>query len=308
MTVKTRISHSAWSKYLLCPRMYDLHYNKKLRPTGTSSSLLFGLAIDEGLNAILLKDKDPVKVFRDKFTEFDDKVSLHSGDIDFTILEEEQVKSLRNKDEFFKAWACLRVKGRILLEAYQQHFLPQVEEVISVQRNLDDRPGVIDAILRLRGHGVVLVDHKTASRPYTKGTLEKSTQLALYASNQKIDKAGFVVLLKSIPKVKSCLMCGADGTGSRHKTCSAERKGKRCGGQWDYGVDKKKAIQVIIGPVPDNNAALFEESVSQVEKAIDNKIFPANLTQCDWVYGSPCPYVKFCWQGNKQGLETKENT
>lgn len=303
----SRISHSAWAKYLTCPQMYKLHYVDRLRPTGTSSALLFGIAIDEGLNALLLGTGDPLKVFRDNFPEFDKTVSLHQNDIDLNVLDGSQQEALVGKSDYFKAWACLRVKGRLLLEAYREVFWPKVEEVISVQKNLEGRPGVIDAVIKHREHGIVLIDHKTASRPYTKDAISRSTQLSLYAGNQKIQKAGFVVLLKTIPKAKICTSCGADGSGTRYKTCASTTDGVRCNGAWDYRVDKKRAVQVLIADVPKGNQQLFESSICDVEKAIGSSIFPRNLNACNWIYGSPCPYIDYCWKGKTNGLEKKEN-
>ena len=300
-----KISHSAWQKYLTCPKMYDYHYNQRLRPAGTSSALLFGTAIDEALNDLLLHDKDPVPVFRKHFKEFDDKVAIHNLDIDMNILTDDQKKELAPQDDIYKAWACLRVKGRVLLEAYQEYFLPEVEEVVDVQKKLTSRPGVIDAIVKLRGHGKVLIDHKTATRPYNKESVSVSTQLALYAGDQKISKAGYVVLLKNIPKAKSCTNCGADGTGTRYKTCAQILEGKRCNGAWDYGVNKKRAIQTIISEVPGVNKDLFQDSIQQVEQMIDKKEFPRSLGSCQYIYGAPCPYINMCWKNDKTGLEEK---
>jgi len=305
MTSK-KISHSAWSKYLLCPKMYDLHYNKRIRPAGTSSALLFGLAIDEALNALLLDKGKPLDVFRKNFPEFQDDTSIHPADIDLNVLDLDQKKELRGKDEIFQAWACLRVKGRLLLEAYEEVFFPQIEEVISVQKNLADRPGVIDAVIRHKRHGVVLIDHKTASKPYTKDALRRSTQLSLYAADQKIEKAGFVVLLKNLPKAKVCKTCGADGSGTRYKTCAEVTDGVRCRGAWDYTVDKKRAVQVLVADVPHGNGTLVQTSIREVEKAIRQGIYPRNLTSCNWVYGSPCPYIDYCWNGKTKGLVKKE--
>jgi hypothetical protein len=64
----SKISYSAYKKYTTCPKMYEYHYNQKLRPTGTSSSLLFGSAMDEALNALLLNTGDPHETFKENFT------------------------------------------------------------------------------------------------------------------------------------------------------------------------------------------------------------------------------------------------
>jgi hypothetical protein len=43
--------------------MYDIHYNEKLRPEVTPSHLIFGSAVDAGLNAMLLCTGSPLDAF-----------------------------------------------------------------------------------------------------------------------------------------------------------------------------------------------------------------------------------------------------
>ena len=171
-----KISHSAWQKYLTCGRMYQLHYEDKLRPSGTTSALLFGSAMDEALNAMLLKSGDPLDVFQkafeyDKFQgcQFDDR------DYDSEIFTKEQQRKIESESQDYKAWASLRIKGRLLLEAYQREILPRITKVYSVQKEIEGRPGVLDAVVEIDGEKVLL-DHKTSSYPYKRESVPSSTQ------------------------------------------------------------------------------------------------------------------------------------
>jgi len=47
------ISHSSKEKYHTCGKMYDLHYNQRIRSKTVSSALVFGGAIDQAFNALL---------------------------------------------------------------------------------------------------------------------------------------------------------------------------------------------------------------------------------------------------------------
>lgn len=58
-----KLSFSARERYKTCPKSYDLHYNQKIRPTSTSSALMFGDAMDKGLNALLLGTGDAFDTF-----------------------------------------------------------------------------------------------------------------------------------------------------------------------------------------------------------------------------------------------------
>lgn len=264
----SNISYSAWKKYLTCPKMYDYHYNKGLRPSGTSSALAFGVAMDEALNALLLETDDPF----DKFKEFFDFDKLQDTewdkrDLDVRVFSEEQLKKLNGTDLDYQCWATLRVKGRKMIESYQDIFLPRVKKVIAVQKEIDGRPGVLDAVLEIEGEGVVLVDHKTSARPYRQDAVRSSTQLALYAAAEGYKRAGFVVLIKS---------------------------------------NVSKNLQIIIDDVPEMNKELIQESIGEVENAIKSGHFHRNLEACGKIYGKPCPYQKKCWNNQENGLYYKK--
>lgn len=307
-----KISHSAWTKYLTCAKSYDYHYNKKLRPVKTSSALHFGVAIDEALNHLLLTGNDPLPIFRAAF-EFNNLVSVvewDDRDLDPVLLGDQLERAMNNGRDY-ASWASMRVKGRLMLEAYQEQIYPLIEEVESVQENLEDRPGVLDAIVKLKGIGRILLDHKTSARPYRKNAVVVDSQLALYAASKGVSKAGFVVMVKDIQKntEKICKSCGYDGSGRQFKTCNKTVNGLRCNGSWDVTVNPEANIQVLYDEIPQINKDLVEESISQVETAIKNKIFPRNLKACGQIYGKPCIYQKKCWTNNESGLyyKHKEN-
>lgn len=66
---EVKLSHSSTSRYLKCPKSYELHYQKKIRPTVSSAALFFGSALDEAFNTILLKSGDAKEVFISKWSK-----------------------------------------------------------------------------------------------------------------------------------------------------------------------------------------------------------------------------------------------
>ena len=66
--MSVKLSHSALSRYQMCPTSYNLHYNKKIRPDSTTGALLFGDALDKALNCLLLNEGDPYERFIQAFT------------------------------------------------------------------------------------------------------------------------------------------------------------------------------------------------------------------------------------------------
>lgn len=310
---KKKISHSAWEKYITCPKMYDLHYNKRLRPSGaTSSALLFGLAMDEALNYMLLSGnlEKAVTVFRTYFKwEYCQDVAWDDRDFDISIISKEMMVESTKHDNpnAWLSWACMRVKGRMLLEAYFNEIYPLIEEVEHVQRKLHNRPGFIDFIAKLRGYGRVLVDNKTSASPYRPDAIANSTQLALYAKDHGISQVGFVVLNKQIQRntKKICERCNHNGSNRQFKTCPKIINGQRCHGNWIETYNPKARIQLMVENVPEINKELIEESICETEKGIKAGVFPRNLKACGKIYGKPCPYINYCWKGDKTGLEVK---
>lgn len=296
-----KISQSAYKKYLQCPRMYKLHYLDRLRPTGIGSQLVFGVAMDEALNALLLKTGDPLKVFKDNF-KFEDMgdVQWNPGDLDERLFTPEQLEKISHYSMEQRTWASMRVKGRMLIEKYLEDIYPLITKVHSVQRDLSGRKGVIDAIVDIKGHGKVLLDHKTSKNPYKPDAIENDIQLALYCKDQGIDKAGFAVLVKTMKPNKVCIKCGA-ACYSSHKSCPQEVNAVRCHGKFEYAPSA--SVQLIIDDAPKALMKVVDESFNDVEKSIKDENFPMNLSQCKSYFGKVCPYYDFCRHGKKNMLE-----
>lgn len=104
-------------------------------------------------------------------------------------------------------------------------------------------------------------------------------------------------------KAKICKVCDFDGSGTKFKTCSNRRNGKRCNGEWEETIDPYCYIQIIVDEMPQRNKDIALGALNDSIKMIENKIFPRNLEACKWMYGKPCPYQKYCWKGDKTGLK-----
>lgn len=67
--MSTKLSHSAISKYQLCPQSYKYHYIDKIRSNVHSGALSFGNALDLALNELLQPSgKDANEIFENNFT------------------------------------------------------------------------------------------------------------------------------------------------------------------------------------------------------------------------------------------------
>ena len=107
-----RMSHSARETYLTCPRKYFLHYFLKLRPIRPRSPLVFGSAIDEGLNCLLeTRDIERASMaFGEKWFSYRDKdVAYSKSDHDEFLLD-----NTDNKHRDKKGFCPALYEGKII--------------------------------------------------------------------------------------------------------------------------------------------------------------------------------------------------
>lgn len=218
MTKPISLSHSARAKYTHCNRLYDLHYNQKIRPTGTTSSLLFGTAIDKAAE-VYLKTRERAQT-RIEFIntwnrqEINDvetslryctEIEFHRNDLDLELVPESVIKPIL-EDTVFEtasdliadgkdkariselAWLSLKYKGQLLVDAFMKWVDENVEEVLEIQAEieLEDEegnkvPGKADFVIKVVGYPhPILVDLKTSARYYDRNSVKESEQLGLY--------------------------------------------------------------------------------------------------------------------------------
>lgn len=216
-----------------------------------------------------------------------------------------------NKFLNYANWLSLYRKAEIILEAYKTEIVPKIVRVIDVQKKIELKSendvieGYIDFIAEWEDGTTRVFDNKSSSRLYDEDAVENSPQLALYALHEGLNKAGFIVYLKSIQKnkVKTCGVCGHDGSESRAKTCNNEIKGKRCGGEWTETITPKAKIQVVLGDVNPKLEEAVLDNFNSVNKLIKENVYYKNTHACDDYYGGSCPYKALCFKGVDKDLE-----
>lgn len=248
--------------------------------------------------------------------EIEDKLK----EVDFPELSDKQ-KEFYN----FSTWLSLNRKGPILLEAYYNELLPQIEEVLEVQKEitLEDGSnkisGYVDLIVKMKDTGEIIVgDNKTSSIEYDSNSVESSAQLSQYKTmlnmeyGYNITKAGYFVVSKKLEKdtKKVCKSCGHLGQGT-HKTCDNEvqntdtGKTVRCNGVWDKTVSYKANTQLIIQEIPEHMGNYVLENYDTVIKCINQELFPRNFSSCMGKYGNRCDYYLLCHKNKMDNLIDK---
>lgn len=351
-----RLSHSAVSRYQQCPKSFELHYQKRLRPKTQSAALLFGSAVDAGISA-LLKNEDPIKAFKYlwTFAEINGEqvflqdctiIAYSDGEYDFDLLdkghqtkleakygvdlEQQAYNTLKEKKQVgLKGltedqrlllnnvfWGILYTKGLLMIEAFKTKIMPRIETVLSVQEMVelkndegDSIVGYVDLVAQLYEYGSpVILDVKTSSIDYQKDSVASSPQLTIYKhalqDKYQTDLAGFLVLKKRINKnkVKICGVCENDGTGKRHKSCDAEIKGQRCGGEWIETIKPEVDVQFIVDKIPPRFEEIVVENYVEINQAIKNGSFTRNLSSCVRPWGR-CEFYDLCHHNDSSNLE-----
>lgn len=201
---KTKLSYSSINTYTTCGEKYRLHYLEGYREKWQRASLLFGSAMDQALNDLLV-NKDVVKAHEifDKNWNFqfvNKKYTALKGlpsivfsdadlDVDFVEITEEDKAWVKEFKDFKKTkkwneieeqdrikyntfcWESLKQKGHILIDSYNKKILPQFVRVFAVQHQADltNSDGdtlvqFVDFCAELTDGSIVLMDNKTTSK------------------------------------------------------------------------------------------------------------------------------------------------
>jgi hypothetical protein len=262
------LSHTAKEKYLQCPLAYYMHYILRLRERVLGSALPFGSAIDEGAGA-LAEGKtldEALKVFDDAWTNPEINGVVVDGPTTDLIRfsKADSVEGLADTP-----WESLKIKGHMLIKAYQKEVMPLFKDVLAVQHKIeldnetgDKIVGYIDKIVELKTGEKVLFDDKTSSQKYPSDiitnvdgpSVDKAKQLALYytaaVSEFGLNKVGFIVMEKKIRSKEP-----------RHR------------------------IQVLTGNIPESIIDKTFDEFNQVLYNIRMGKFPSNHPNCDSYYG-----------------------
>lgn len=197
----------------------------RLRPTETGSALVFGGAVDVGLNSLLIDLRDghtpDVELakarFDDEFKATDPHTIKYSkADKDESILTAEDELDLGESYTVPIENLCLIRKGHMIIDAYVEQVLPRLEKVLLVQHEIsltnelgDSLIGVVDLVAQIDGKTYIL-DNKTSSIKYAENSADISQQLGTYfealKDEYKLDGVGFIVIPKNFRKKKEPLV------------------------------------------------------------------------------------------------------
>jgi hypothetical protein len=240
MSTPNRLSYSAINTFNSCGQKYKFHYVDRLRSKTTSSPLVFGSAIDEALNELLVsrdlakslavfEKKWNFQYVNGKYTDLanTDLVTYSDSDMDTDLVEpivaetyeglskQKKETGQLSAEEVLQLnrcfWHSLRAKGRIMIESYNKKIMPRVKQTLAVQHetSLVNAEGdvikqILDAVVVWEDDSIILMDNKTAARAYADDSAATSPQLISYYHKAKeefgVQAVGFIVMEKNIRK------------------------------------------------------------------------------------------------------------
>jgi hypothetical protein len=274
-----KISHSKVELYNTCPAKYKFRYIDKLDVDKTFTPLLFGSAIDQALNYVLIqtKDKKPVDIVEAKRI-FNAEMDKWHGQNELAYfkyeLPEDQVIEGDDEGNQVRAHRHLKTIGEKMLDTYVAEILPLFDEVIDVQitKNIkneedDELILVVDFVAKLKDGRVVTFDNKTTGdvkKNYPKNSVQKSQQLSIYAEFADNNLAGYIAMQKKLK-------------------------------------DDKIVWNIIVDEIPDEQIETAFNKVDDALRAIKREEFDKNEKGC-FSFGKLCEYAGLCKRGSKKGL------
>lgn len=212
----------------------------------------------------------------EKLREFDPEVEDHLEYIEEIQGFIKEKKKLDKKDQMlynYICWLSLRKKGLMLIEAYRQDILPEIEECFSIQQRVhlpnEDGHfiiGFIDAVVSFKSMpGVkVVLDNKTSSTKYKDDSVALSPQLATYLEFKELDHGAYGVLGKKLRK-----------------------------------REPRTRTQLIIDKVAEETYDETFEMYDEVLEGIKAEKFEKNYDSGCFQWGKPCPYYRYCRSDGK---------
>lgn len=207
----------------------------------------------------------------------------------------------------------MRRKAHLMLDAYVNEIIPQIQEIREIQHPIvleggdDSLIGYVDAIVKFKGNDYFsILDNKTSASPYEQDDVGHSQQLALYCYASDLNHAAFAVMLKNIAlnRKKKCSVCGFEAEqGARHKTCTNEVSGKRCNNEWIETVFPVAKTQLFQDEIPLATQEMFITNVGEINDTMKAGIYSQNFSACHNQYGNRCSYYNKCWKGKEDDLE-----
>lgn len=326
------LSNSAINTFTDCGYKYKLHYIDRIRTNYTSSSLLFGGAIDAAFEAMLNNFKgeefeDPYLIFTDKM--FDTEINYEKrripktsnckyskADVDLKLLDEKDLEEIaRYMEELGYDMSDYSVKD----------FWEYYDESTKAKKTLKDKDFLVFGYIAFTS----LIQKARLILPKLQEWIDDNV-LEVHSTQEEIrieDEDGnilrgyldFIVTLKDGRKVLMDLKTSADPKRAYPEGCVEESQqlniyfqevevdeaGYLVVGKKIKVRDPKVSLLEVYGKINEENLDKTFDKIQDVLYSIKNEEFDKNLDAC-WNYGG-CQYWNLCKKGSMKGLVKLED-
>lgn len=174
----------------------------------------------------------------------------------------------------YMTWLNLVEKGKLMITAYKDTVVPQIQTVHDIQKSIsvknedgDEIVGLIDFTANFTGDDKLYVcDNKTSSTAYKADSVQNSDQLATYCQAEGTDSAAYVVVEKKL-----------------------------------FKKEPKIHINVIKDTIPEERYVKTFDKFDQTVYNIEQGWFEKNWKSC-YTFGRRCEYYNLCKNGDSTGL------
>lgn len=237
-------------------------------------------------------------------------------DVQERIKEDKPVDPKDRKFYHRVLWLCSRRRGMLLVKAFRDDLLPQISELIHIQKGFtieneeeDKVNGYIDYIVKLKGKKEpVILDLKTSGKLYDTHSIVSSDQLRIYAAAMKINTIGYMVLFKKISWdiAATCVSCGHQRENARLKNCAKcyDKKKNPEGKYLNEVKTPKVTTQLLTRELTNDEVTDVLNDCSEIITAIQNNIKWKNPDSC-FNFNAKCEFYDVCWN-NKTMEELKQ--
>lgn len=322
-----KYSYSSLSTFEECPKKFELHYLKRIRPKRIESPLFFGSALDEGFSRLLMTKKkiltDEEKLLVPKtateiFLEF-----MNESELATNHLVEYSAKDFSPDFLYAQDLIQLQKFDSEIFDFYA--FYEECRETIKNKKKLsqvDQKTFNLMNWLSLKNKGLELLKaYELEVLPQIHEVFHIQKTIALDNGIDEITgKIDFICSFVDNPDQK--YICDNKTSSKAYSDDSVKESlqlAMYCESEQILDASyvvvekeiRKKEPRVRISVIKDKiSEESFEKAFQRVDNLV-NLIKSGNFPMKDdkkncYAFGKKCPYYNLCWSGKMDGLEEKK--
>lgn len=332
-----RLSHTGKEMYITCPQKWKLYYQDKLRSTLIGSALIFGSAIDDALNRMLLEKKrelteeekasmefTPEATFVSSFSQTrvaneivriatSDQAMYYKSDLDIDLLDDADYKDIKDFGEEVE----IILDGRHEVEEFTQECQDLFKKGVDT-----DTQRMYNYIcwLSLKQKGLMLLEaYRKDIMPEIEETFDVQKSISLPDGDDEF--VGVIDAILSFHSESGVKYVCDNKTSSRPYKQDSVQASEQLAGYAEYENNQKCAYivlekklrkreprtrtAIIKDDMPDETIDETFGKITDILENISEEKFDKNFDSC-YQYGRKCAYYDYCRTGDLKNLKYTE--